>query len=127
VAIDEPNVIDVTGIDHVNGETVLVICDHLPWNVEDPDPLYTEGDHLYMLQGKVYRYLDFIESGEVFEKIERAKGTTPVILIKFLYPLSRNATNLVNNLKQYLGSMDVEVRWEVNDPQTSDAPSRSVN
>jgi hypothetical protein len=127
VAIDEPNVIDVTGIDQANGETLLVICDHLPWATEEPDPLYTEGDHLYMLQGKVYRYLYFIESGEIFEKLEKAEGTTPVILIKFLYPLSQNATNLVNNLKQYLGPMGVEVRWEINDPRTSDAPSPSVN
>ena len=116
MSVDEPNVIDITAIDHEKGETLLVIADHLPWRVDDPDPLYDEGDHLQMLQAKIYRYVDFVDSGELLQTIAKSAGTTPVILIKFLYPLSTNATNLVNNLRQHLGPTGIDVRWEVYDP-----------
>lgn len=125
--VDEPNVIDITAFDDDNAQTLLVIADHLPWLVDEPDPLYTEGDHLQILQAKVYRYVDFIESGELLRKFPRASGTTSVILIKFLHPLSRNATNLVNNLKQHLAPMGVDVRWEINDPEGSGVHASSVD
>ena len=127
MSVDEPNVIDVTAIDRDNGETLLVISDHLPWRIDEPDPLYSEGDHLQMLQAKVYRYVDFIESSELLRKVAKSAGTTPVILIKFLYPLSENATNLVNSLKQYLRPLGIDVRWDVNDPKESGVTSSHVN
>ena len=127
MSVDEPNVIDITAIDHDNGETLLVISDHLPWRIVDPDPLYNEGDHLQMLQAKVYRYVDFIESGELLKKVAKSEGTKSVILIKFLYPLSTNATNLVNNLRQHLGPMGIDVRWEVYDPKEGGLTSSPVD
>jgi hypothetical protein len=33
--------------------------------------------------------------------------------------LSANATNLVNSLRQHLGPMSIDVRWEINDPKGS--------
>lgn len=123
MSVDEPNVIDITAIDHDNGETLLVISDHLPWRIDDPDSLYNEGDHLQMLQAKVYRYVHFIESGELLRKVAKSAGTKSVILIKFLYPLSANATNLVSNLKQHLDSMGIDVRWEVYDSDGSGVTS----
>ncbi len=127
MSVDEANVIDFTAIDHDNGETLLVISDHLPWRIDDPDPLYNEGDHLQMLQAKVYRYVDFIESGELLKKVAKSVGTKPVILIKFLYPLSANATNLVNNLRQHLAPIGIDLRWEVYDPEGSGVPSSSAD
>jgi len=72
-----------------------------------------------MLQAKIYRYVDFVKSGELLRKVAKSAGTKSVILIKFLYPLSANATNLVNSLRQHLGPMSIDVRWEINDPKGS--------
>lgn len=125
MAIDEPDVIDITAINRETGETLLVICDHLPWIIEELDPLYTESDHLYMLQNKVLLYLNCVKSGELFQKVSDAVGTTPVVLIEFLHPLNRNGQNLVNHLKQYLGGLGVELRWI---PSENPAPtSASLN
>ena len=127
MSVDEPNLIDITAIDHEKGETLLVIADHLPWRIVEPDPLYTEGDHLQMLQAKVYRYVDFIDSGELLQTFAKSAGTTPVILIKFLHPLSANAANLVSNLRRHLGPMGIDVRWEAHDPEGSGIPSSSAD
>jgi hypothetical protein len=75
------------------------------------------------LQAKVYRYVDFIESGELLKKVAKSAGTKSVIVIKFLYPLSANATNLVNNLRQHLAPMGIDMRWEVYDPKGSGVTS----
>lgn len=127
MSVDEPNVIDITAFDKESRETLLVIADHLPWLIADPDPLYTKVDHLRMLQAKVYRYVDFIDSGELLQTFPQSAGTAPVILIKFLFPLNRNATNLVNNLKQHLAPMGVDVRWDVNDPRGTSPSSPKMN
>ncbi len=127
MSVDEPNVVDITAIDHDNGETLLVISDHLPWRIDDPALLYSEGDHLRMLQAKIYRYVDFIASGELLGKVTTSAGTKSVILIKFLYPLSANATNLVNNLRQHIASMGIDLRWEVYDPKGSGITSSPVD
>lgn len=123
MSVDEPSVIDITAFDPAGTETLLVIADHLRWLIDDPDSPYTEVDHLRMLQTKVYRYVDFIDSGELLQKFPQSAGTAPVILIKFLFPLSRNATNLVKNLRQHLGPMGVGMRWDVNDPRGTGVPS----
>ncbi len=127
MTIDNPDVIDLTAIDHEKGEVFLVISDHLPWITDEIDQLYNEADHLYMLQSKIYRYLDFIQSGDIFDGVKNAKGKTPVIFINALHPLSRNGENLVNNLKQYLRGMGVEVRWKLYDPKPAPANLPPLN
>jgi hypothetical protein len=65
VAIDDPDVVDIIGIDSA-GSVVLTVSDHLYWD----DSL----QHQLTLQEKLNRYLAFIESGEILESYPGAKG-----------------------------------------------------
>ncbi len=112
MTIEDLNKIDRVYRDPNTDQVVLVITDHLPWD-ED------EGRHLELLQAKVYRQLDVIESGEVAEKVPFARGRSYAVAIYSLFELSQDGQNLVNNLKSYLAGMEVELRWIHFDPNAT--------
>ena len=73
-----------TGVDFVSidreGNAVLTISDHLPWDDVNA--------HLFSLQEKLTAYLRFVESGEIYEKCAVAKER-PIIIsvtLKFEQP-----------------------------------------
>lgn len=66
MAVTDPDVIDLIGIDRSSGAVVLTIADHLDWSV----PL----QHLGALQEKLSAYLRFIESGELSTSYPEAAG-----------------------------------------------------
>ena len=113
---------DLDKIDRVyrnpnSGHAVLVITDHLPWDVD-------EGRHLELLQAKVYRQLDVIESGEIAEKVPFVRGHPFAIAIYSLFALSQDGRNLVDRLTRYPAGMGVELRWIHFDPNAAaDKPS----
>ncbi|HEY1944105.1 MAG TPA: DUF6572 domain-containing protein [Roseiarcus sp.] len=112
MSIEDLDKIDRVYRDPDTDRVVLVITDHLPW---DDD----EGRHLELLQAKVYRQLDVIESGEVAEKVPFARGKSYAIAIYSLHELSQDGRNLVNNLTPYLAGMGVELRWILFDPKAT--------
>jgi hypothetical protein len=61
VTLAHPEVIDWLGIEKDTGYVVLTIVDDLDWT--------DEHSHLLALQDKLNRYLAFIESGEVFDRL----------------------------------------------------------
>ena len=66
MAVDNPAVIDIVGIDARSGEVVLTISDHLEW--DEPN------EHVLVLQEKLNRYLAFVESGELSVRYAGAHG-----------------------------------------------------
>lgn len=120
MTIEDLDKVDRTYLDPDTGHAALVITDHLPWDVE-------EGRHLELLQTKVYRQLDGIESGEIAERMPFTRGRRPfAIAIYSLFELSQDGRNLVNNLTGYLAGMGVELRWIHFDPnETPRRPNRS--
>jgi hypothetical protein len=104
MTIEDLDKIDRVYRDPNTGHAVLVITDHLPWDVD-------EGRHLELLQAKVYRQLDVIESGEIAERVPFARGRPFAILIYSLFELSQDGRNLVDNLTHYLAGMGIELRW----------------
>ena len=120
MTIEELDKIDRTYLDPSTGHAVLVITDHLPWDVD-------EGPHLELLQAKVYRQLDAIESGEVAEKIPFTRGRPFAIAIYSLFELSQDGRNLVNNLTHYLAGMGIELRWIRFDPNATPAKPNRPN
>jgi hypothetical protein len=117
MTIEDLDKIDRTYLDPNTGHAVLAILDHLLWDVD-------EGRHLELLQAKVYRQLDVIESGEIAERIPFTRGHPFAIAIYSLFDLSQDGRNLVNNLTGYLTGMGVELRWIRFDP---DATPRKPN
>jgi hypothetical protein len=65
VTIENADAVDGAGIDRASGEVVLTISDHLMWE---------DNRHLPLLEQKIGRYLDFVQSGQLLELIPQAKG-----------------------------------------------------
>lgn len=77
------------------------LFDHLPWT-EDDD--LDEG-HMSLLQEKIYRYLDFIESGQINETHPPAPGTTLRLEIVAKYEMSAEAEVLFNKIRNYVSEL----------------------
>jgi hypothetical protein len=112
MTIEDADKVDRIIVEHATGKALLTISDHLPWDID-------EGRHLELLQAKVYRYLDGIESGELYQRVPLTNGRPFAIAIYSLFELSQDGRNLVNNLTHYLAGMGIELRWIHFDPNAA--------
>ncbi|HGG9806199.1 TPA: DUF6572 domain-containing protein, partial [Neisseria meningitidis] len=71
MSILEENVIDSASIE--NGILILTISDHLKW----------DNEHLFLLQEKINSYIQYIESGQIFEDFGESSYET--IEIQLIY------------------------------------------
>lgn len=76
MSIEKTDIIDALSIDS-SDEVVLTISDHLSWEEEQ--------SHLMLLQSKINAYLNFIESGGIYEQYPPAKGRHLKIGIAFKF------------------------------------------
>ena len=103
MSVLEKGKIDFIGIDKLTGKVVLTISDHLGWE----DELL----HIYHLQEKVNAYIDFIESGEIYEAFPLAKGKSIVISIVFKFVISTNGIEFLKKVKGSLYDLDIELLY----------------
>ena len=82
MSIEDSKVIDVVGIEK-NGDIILTISDHLPWD--------DEHNHLELLQEKINTYLSYIESGQILEDYPDATESNIVIEVVCKHNLSNQA------------------------------------
>lgn len=82
MAVDNPDVIDAIGIERDSGVAVLTIADQLDWDGGE--------QHLLVLQAKINRYLDFVETGEIYDSYPNAVGKPLRIDVVFKYPPSES-------------------------------------
>ena len=68
--LDDTDVIDFLGFEKSSNDIVVTILDDHDWT--------NEQRHLQLLQAKVNRCFDFIESGELYDALRRSTGTEPV-------------------------------------------------
>lgn len=64
--LTDTNTVDYLGLEKDSGHVVLTLIDDLDW--------MDDIQHLSLLQSKVNRYFDFIESGEVYEQLRETTG-----------------------------------------------------
>lgn len=84
--------------------TRLTIVDDLDWSDVET--------HLRLMQAKVYRYLDFVESGDMDEQYPKYSNRPIEITINAEYPIPEIGMNLINNLKDYvLRENDIKLVW----------------
>ncbi len=62
----DPDTVDYLGVEKATGYIVLTLIDDCNWE--------NEHQHLKMLQTKINRYFDFIDSGEVFAEADKVLG-----------------------------------------------------
>ncbi len=68
MSIEDSSVVDGMGTEVATGTTVLTISDHLDWT--------DEKRHLQAIQEKLNAYLDFVDSGQLFERRPEARETS---------------------------------------------------
>ena len=88
MAVEDTDVVDFVST-HPGGDSVqLTITDHLDWSNGEA--------HARVLQKKIYRYLDFVESGELYEQYANARAVrTIVICVRAKYPPSAYAKRFI--------------------------------
>ena len=90
MAIDDPDVVDIVSIDP-SGSVVLTVSDHLDWN--------DSTEHQFTLQGKLNRYLAFVESGEILESYPKAKGKPVLFEVVTQHEPDLAGTQFLNRAK----------------------------
>ena len=76
MTVEQHDVIDFVSFD-MSGNCVLTVSDHLSWD--------NLGEHLFCLQEKLNVYLQFIESGEIYQKYPNAQGFPIIISVVMKY------------------------------------------
>jgi hypothetical protein len=110
MSVEETNKIDRTAWDKNKTRVLLVVSDHLDWEVE-------EGEHLFLLQEKLNTYLYFIESGKLVETLPWASGLPVTIRIYGKFPLSPEAARFLELVKQKLETIDVSIEFKMLSPK----------
>lgn len=96
MTIENSDKVDGLGIDNIADEAVLLISDHLRWDDER---------HFRLIEKKVNKYLEFIQSGQIYEALPNAAGKK--IKIKLIYehiPDISSKGVLDNLVSQFRGS-----------------------
>jgi len=87
-----------------DGEICLVVSDHLDWGEQ-------KGEHLLALQQKLYKYLDFIESGQIYTDLPKAIGRKIAIEVVGKYPLSDEAQRFYKLIGEYVADCGFSLRF----------------
>ncbi len=105
MAIDQPRVVDIIGVENATGDVVLTISDHADWN--------DSRQHQQMLQDKLNTYLSFIESGELYEKYPSAKGHRPRIDVVSKYKPDAEGYKFLSKAKSIVENAGYGFRFEL--------------
>lgn len=104
MSVTNLEVVDAISID-LMGNAVLTIADDLLWD--------NNNEHLFTLQNKINAYLEFIESGNLYQKYPDADGRNIVINIALKYEPNNNAKEFFNTCRQILESAGYSFYFEV--------------
>lgn len=102
MSLDNPKIVDAIGTEKTTGDIILTITDSWDWA--------DEGQHLLALQNKINAYLDFIESGEIFQKYPNAKGRKLVIDVVTRFPLPEIGVQFLEKANAACADLGVTVR-----------------
>lgn len=101
MSIDQLDKIDIISTDK-QGETVLYIADHFEWMEEEK--------HLLLLQDKINAYLQFIESGQIFEEYQAA-STKISIAVVFQNDPPKTALPYLSRFKEIINELNFSFSW----------------
>ncbi|MEQ4675884.1 DUF6572 domain-containing protein [Providencia vermicola] len=108
MSIEDLNKIDlitVTCDDVDPSQVILVITDHLQWSE------FTD-EHLYKLQEKINKYIEFVESGEMLEKYPDALDKDIIFKIFFKYKIPHECIEFVKRVREILLTIKIQLTYE---------------
>ena len=103
MSINQIGTIDIIGTT-ADGKVMLTISDHHSWE---------ETWHLQLLQDKINAYLQFIESGQIFEDYPSAIGRELVIETAMKYQPTSEATLFLKKAKKIIEGAGFSFQWKV--------------
>lgn len=99
------SVLDYDKIDAIaedkDQNVVLLLADHLDWE--------REYEHLKILQNKVNAYIQFVESGQIWEIRPKCKGNKVIFDIRFKHSVTTNCLKLINNITEVVKPLNIEL------------------
>src|SRR5579872_6231277 len=102
MSVDNPDVVDIIGIDPA-GRVVLTVSDHLDW--------IEAGPRLLILQDKINRYLAFVESGEILETYPKARGREVLINVVTKYDPPADGLAFFERVRGELSNAGFQFTW----------------
>jgi hypothetical protein len=103
MSINQTGIIDIISTTP-EGKVTLTISDHHPWQ---------EVWHLSLLQDKINAYLQFIESGQVFEDYPEANGREFIIETVIKYSPTVEALTFLEKCKEIITEAGIGFQWRV--------------
>ncbi|ETS32866.1 MULTISPECIES: DUF6572 domain-containing protein [Photorhabdus] len=103
--INKIDLITMTQEDIVSQQVILVITDHLQWSS-------CINEHLFKLQEKINRYIAFVESGEIYEKLPDAQGRNITFKVFFQYKIPQECIDFMERVNEILSSINIELTYE---------------
>jgi hypothetical protein len=113
MAIDQTNVVDFIGIDPNGDEALLVISDHLEWDMSKKE----DREHMYLLQEKINSYLRFVESGQIVTSYPQSKDKRIVIRVVAKYDMNSGGQRFFKKIQQALSASGYELTFERFEPK----------
>ena len=107
MSVDNPKVVDAIGTERTTDIVVLTISDHLEWDGDN--------QHLEVLQEKINKYLEFIQSGQLFESYPQAVGKQLRIDVICKYPPTRAAKRFLTAAQDVIEQAGWSFSWSVLD------------
>ena len=83
----------------------LTISDHLEWDAKN--------EHLLILQNKINAYLNFIESGQIFEEYPSSVNKKVEIEIVLKFPPNEIGNTFLDKCKKIIDELNIEFSWKV--------------
>src|SRR5579872_4651547 len=105
MSISENNKIDAIGTDKVTGDIILTIADHLDWTDSNM--------HLNILQEKLNAYIQFIESGQIFDDYPNCRGRKLIIEIVSKEDYTGLGLNFLQKVRPIIQSIGVGLNQRV--------------
>jgi hypothetical protein len=107
MSINQTDTIDIIGTTP-EGKVILTISDHHPWDVTW---------HFQLLQDKINAYLQFIESGQIFEDYPNAVGRELAIETAMKHEPTSEAISFLEKVKEVIEGAGFGFKWKVLKPE----------
>jgi hypothetical protein len=103
MSVADSNVVDAIGTMPDTEIVVLSISDHLGWGEQ-------AGEHLLLLQSKINKYLQFIESDEIYTSFPSSKGKPIAVRVYFKYEPDDMGRQFLSRAEEVLRGAGIELQ-----------------
>lgn len=102
MSIQHPDRVDFISLK--DSHVYLTISDHLNWN--------NVNDHILLLQSKVNAYLNFCQSGEIYEKFPQYEGKKILIQLNGKYSLPEAGRIFLEQTNEVLNLLEIKLLFD---------------